>query len=197
MSIAGGWAGGWISGTAVGGGATILARGSARRGAAAGFAGPAKPCRAAGLTAASRAAGGLAARGLLATRCAGVAAARFGAVVFAASLRAVTAREAGFFTAAIVRAVDFRVAVTASLARDTAVARTARFAGLVAFTADFAFAARTGAFLAAWALLSVRFTRPFMAAPNFRAFAATVGRRVGLLCWVDAMGTTLVTVEAW
>jgi hypothetical protein len=40
------------------------------------------------------------------------------------------------------------------------------------------------------------FTAPFIACPAFRAFAAAVGRRVGLLRWVDAMGSTLVTVEA-
>jgi len=42
-------------------------------------------------------------------------------------------------------------------------------------------------------------TRPRMARPDDRPFAAafTVARRVDLLCEVEAMGTTLVTVVTW
>jgi hypothetical protein len=43
------------------------------------------------------------------------------------------------------------------------------------------------------------FTRPRIARPDDRPFAAAfaVARRVDLLCEVEAMGTTLVTVATW
>src|SRR6202011_859209 len=57
----------------------------------------------------------------------------------------------------------------------------------------FGFGARVGA-----ALGRATLTSPRIARPDDRAFAAafTVGRRVGLLREVEAMGTTLVTVAA-
>jgi len=54
--------------------------------------------------------------------------------------------------------------------------------------------------LASWATFGREtFTRPRMARPADRPFAAAfaVARRVDLLCGVEAMGTTLVTVVTW
>jgi hypothetical protein len=86
--------------------------------------------------------------------------------------------------------VDFRVAATAWVATFAA----PRFGLAAVARAVFGFAIRAGV-----AFGRTTFTSPRIARPGDRAFATafTVGRRVGLLREVEAMGTTLVTVATW
>jgi len=135
-----------------------------------------------------------------------------------AAFRADAVRAAGFF-AAIFFAAGVLVPIARSRAEPRAVGVRVRAATLVSPPRPvFTLTVRAGAvFARAFAATLVRgaaeragfaftafavadrdvFTDPFAAFPAFRAIAATVGRRGGLLRWVDAMGTTLVTVEAW
>jgi len=107
--------------------------------------------------------------------------------------------EAGFRTAAVFLAAIFRAladrAVFLAVALRAAVARVGVLVRSFAFDAT----ART-----VFALVPGDFARAAFAGrragrPGFRAFADafTVGRRIGLLREVEAMGSTLGTVETW
>jgi hypothetical protein len=130
--------------------------------------------------------------------------------LFGAGRFEVAVRLAGVFATARVRGVvfgTFRVAavffgvtaatrflVVAALPTGLRDCRTA----VLSFT--FAVLARAAFCLAAEAFGGDTLTSPRMGRTGFRAFvtaAFTVGRRVDLLREVEAMGTTLGTVEAW
>jgi hypothetical protein len=124
------------------------------------------------------------------------------ATVFAPVSRALDCFAATFLAVAVTATPDFRAVpvVAADLRERDGVAFWLTVLGVARFAPDPPFRADAGFALRSWAVFGRdTLTSPRMAFPDGRPLAAAfaVTRRFDLLCEVEAMGTTLVTVATW